>query len=163
VKLKLGILEIATSKNGLVIENATPEQRRLIVELVQMAIAGAVPSEYILANGTSFSPENTSTPTNEYPVSTELKVLDWAREKGILAKGTPQTQVKKLLEEVLELKAAIANEPHHNQVIELGDVLVVTAILAEMLGTTSAAALAAAYQKISRRTGKMVDGVFVKD
>jgi hypothetical protein len=63
----------------------------------------------------------------------------------------------------LELKRAIENEPHDAQVLELGDVLVVATILAEMLGTTTSAALALAYEKISKRTGRMIDGQFVKD
>lgn len=98
-----------------------------------------------------------------YPVLIENKVLKWADSKGIMQKATPATQVNKLLEEVNELKEAINKGDREEILLELGDVYVVCTILSEMLMTDRQEALNLAYNKISKRTGKMVNGVFVKD
>jgi NTP pyrophosphatase (non-canonical NTP hydrolase) len=47
--------------------------------------------------------------------------------------------------------------------MELGDCMVVLTILAAQLGVTTEQALEMAYNKIRHRTGKTINGQFVKD
>jgi len=109
----------------------------------------------------------------------EQKVLEWADDKGILEKATPLAQAKKTVEEVNELLEA--TEAQANGLVEfvnskgklvnteveckdaLGDILVTIIIGAELQGLQLEDCLEAAYNIISKRTGKMVDGQFVKD
>ena len=109
----------------------------------------------------------------------ETKVLEWAGDKGILEKATPLAQANKTLEEVEELLEAVnAQEKEHyfftntkgKEVVTadeikdaLGDILVTIIIGAELQGLNLEDCLESAYNVISKRTGKMVDGVFVKD
>lgn len=110
----------------------------------------------------------------------EKKVIQWASEKGILQKGTPIAQVYKTQEEVNELlfaltmrdKLKITNIVDNrglkfcsNDEIKdsLGDILVTIIIQAEMNGLKLTNCLELAYDIISKRTGKMVNGTFVKD
>jgi len=94
---------------------------------------------------------------------TQKKVIEWAEEKGIFAKGNSKSQSIKLLEEVSELLTEIEKGNLSNAKMELGDVLVVCTLLAKMMGTDTEDCLRQAYNKISKRTGKMVNGTFVKD
>jgi NTP pyrophosphatase (non-canonical NTP hydrolase) len=93
----------------------------------------------------------------------EALVITWAHQKGILDNGTPRAQADKTVEEVQELIAAI--DVNNKAEIEdaLGDILVTIIIQAEMQGLELVKCLESAYNVISKRTGKMVDGQFVKD
>jgi len=107
------------------------------------------------------------------------KVIKWAKDKGIFVKATPYTQHSKTLEEVQELSDALtAQEAGESEFIDndgnlkntefeikdaIGDILVTLIIQCEMQGITIEESLLSAYNVISKRTGKMVDGVFVKD
>lgn len=109
----------------------------------------------------------------------EVKVLEWAEEKGILSKATPLAQARKTEEEVNELiEACVAQQNGQdfftnrkgvqvNTKVELedalGDILVTIIIGAELQGLSLTDCLQSAYDIISKRTGKMVDGQFVKD
>lgn len=109
----------------------------------------------------------------------ELKVLEWAKEKGILEKATPIAQCDKTFEEVEELNEAL--EAQRMNLVEftnskgkqvntefeikdaLGDILVTIIIQAKMQGLNLEDCLQSAYDVISKRTGKMINGQFVKD
>jgi NTP pyrophosphatase (non-canonical NTP hydrolase) len=93
----------------------------------------------------------------------EALVITWAHQKGILDNGTPRAQADKTVEEVQELINAI--DVNNKAEIEdaLGDILVTIIIQAEMQGLELVKCLESAYNVISKRTGKMVDGQFVKD
>lgn len=93
----------------------------------------------------------------------EVRVIEWAAEKGILAKGNPMAQWEKTHEEVLELIAAIVNNDKDEIVDALGDILVTIIIQAELQGLRLEECLESAYNVISKRTGKMVNGQFIKD
>lgn len=102
---------------------------------------------------------------------TELVELvdQWAREKGIYEKGTPEGQLKKMQEEVMELALELgASEfispftSEKNMKLELGDVFVTAIAMAGVLGFTPEECLGLAYDKISSRKGEMKDGQFVK-
>jgi len=101
----------------------------------------------------------------------ELKVIDWGHIKGILGdtvgghnlKERKLKQMGKFEEEAVEMCDAIASGDIDKVRDELGDVLVTLAIQANLWGLDLAECLDEAYDKISVRTGRMVDGVFVKD
>ena len=109
------------------------------------------------------------------------KVLQWGRDKNIIgpnAKGTKRAQANKMLEECNETRDAVllgiyqendwlAMWPDGKTLAEIedgiGDVLVTAILLAEMHGMTAEQCLQAAYNVISKRTGVMSKGTFVKD
>ena len=93
----------------------------------------------------------------------EALVLAWATQKGILENGTPRAQAMKTWEETDELITAIENNNREEVIDALGDILVTIIIQAEMQGLKLVDCLESAYNIISQRTGKMVDGQFVKD
>jgi len=90
-------------------------------------------------------------------------ILLWASEKGIIGHSTPEAQLSKLREEVEELSEEVYAEDVDAQRLEAGDVGVVWVILCHILGMGALECLTAAYEKIEKRSGKIVDGVFVKD
>ena len=93
----------------------------------------------------------------------EALVIAWAEQKGILNNGTPIAQCQKTLEEVEELHDAIMKNNKAEIEDALGDILVTIIIQAEMQGLKLTECLESAYNVIAKRTGKMVDGQFVKD
>ena len=76
------------------------------------------------------------------------KIRDWARTRGIYDKGDPKTQYIKLQEEAGELAKALLNEVLTN--------------LAELADYRIEDCIDAAYNEISNRKGKMINGTFVK-
>jgi NTP pyrophosphatase (non-canonical NTP hydrolase) len=93
----------------------------------------------------------------------ETAVIDWAKEKGILDKGTPMAQALKTLEETTELCNAVNANDYAEIEDALGDVMVTILIQAEMQGMSLEDCLESAYNTISKRKGKMIDGQFVKE
>ncbi len=109
----------------------------------------------------------------------EPLVIQWAQEKGILEKATPLKQVEKTYEEVKELIEALevqedGLENYYNfkgklvntdeEVKDaLGDILVTIIIQAEMQGLKLEDCLESAYNVISKRSGSMINGQFVKN
>ena len=90
-------------------------------------------------------------------------IRDWAEERGIYEHGDPKTQYLKLMEEAGELGRAILKENEGEQIDAIGDMVVVLTNLAELLGLTIEECVESAYEVISKRTGKMKNGTFVKD
>lgn len=90
-------------------------------------------------------------------------VLYWAESKGIFEKATPQTQANKTLEEVTEMFNALSSGDKPELIDALGDILVTIIIQSEMHGLDIVDCLESAYNVISKRTGKMIKGQFVKD
>jgi NTP pyrophosphatase (non-canonical NTP hydrolase) len=93
---------------------------------------------------------------------TEL-ILEWAEQRGILTKGTPDRQFIKLIEEVGELANGISKNDRAEIADAIGDCVVVLTILAEMYNMNIDDCVKSAYVVISKRKGSMVDGVFVKE
>jgi NTP pyrophosphatase (non-canonical NTP hydrolase) len=93
----------------------------------------------------------------------ECAVEEWALDKGILSKATPMAQALKTLEETTELCKAINNNDREQIVDGLGDVMVTLIIQAKMQNLKLEECLESAYKIISKRTGKMMNGEFVKD
>jgi NTP pyrophosphatase (non-canonical NTP hydrolase) len=90
-------------------------------------------------------------------------VNEWAESRGIMDKATPRAQAKKTLEEAGELLEAVCDDAFDEIALELGDVMVTCIIGCALQGITPEEALQAAYDKISKRGGRMVDGQFVRD
>ena len=91
------------------------------------------------------------------------KIRDWAGERGLYTKGDKKTQFCKLMEEAGELGRAILKEDKEEFVDAIGDMVVVLTNMAHLGGTTIEECIDTAYKVISKRTGKMVNGTFVKD
>jgi len=109
----------------------------------------------------------------------EPLVIQWAKDKGILEKATPLAQAHKTFEEVQELLEAVDAQENdyykftnskgkvvntNEEILDaLGDILVTIIIQAEMQGLKLEDCLESAYNIISKRTGSMQNGQFVKD
>ena len=98
------------------------------------------------------------------------KTIEWGQNKGIISNEESQVyaQASKMEEEFEEFLSSIdgyflLGEDREQMVNELGDVYVTAIITGTCLGITPEEALGKAYEKISKRTGKVVKGVFVKD
>jgi len=90
-------------------------------------------------------------------------VVKWAEEKGILDNSTSLRQFVKTQEEVTELLDALTRGHKVDTADALGDVLVTLIILAELEELDLEQCLDDVLQIITKRTGAMVDGVFVKN
>lgn len=93
----------------------------------------------------------------------EQEVIEWARAKGLLTEKNAKNQLLKSFEEMGEVARAVLKNNHEELIDGLGDVLVTLIILAEIKGLTLEVCLAEAYNVIKNRTGKTVDGVFIKN
>jgi NTP pyrophosphatase (non-canonical NTP hydrolase) len=91
------------------------------------------------------------------------KIRTWAEEKGILDKGDLKTQLIKLYEEAGELSQSILKDNREDTIDAIGDCVVVLTNLAELAGVRIEDCISTAYDEISNRTGKMINGTFVKD
>lgn len=87
----------------------------------------------------------------------------WAEEKGIFDKSDSTKQTLKFCSEAGEVADAVAKGDIANLELEIGDVMVTLILLSRMEGLYLESCLAAAYNKISKRKGNMINGVFVKD
>ena len=96
----------------------------------------------------------------------ENNIEAWGYTKGILGPngfGTAEGQVLKTLEETNELIDAITNNNREEIIDAIGDIGVTLLMQCVIQGVTLTQCLEAAYEVISKRKGKMIDGVFVKD
>ena len=91
------------------------------------------------------------------------KIRDWAEYNGIYAKGDPKTQYIKLMEEAGEVGRAILKQDLPEIKDGIGDMVVVLTNLAELCDLSIEECVESAYEVISKRTGKMKNGTFVKD
>lgn len=107
------------------------------------------------------------------------RVVKWANDKGILEKATPLTQHEKTEEEVLELGEALYYQSKKEdtyintkgvlcttdeEILDgLGDSLVTLLIQCKLQDLNPLKALETALNVIEHRTGKMINGQFVKN
>ena len=90
-------------------------------------------------------------------------IREWADERGLYDKGDPKTQYIKLMEEAGEVGRALLKDDIDEVVDGIGDMVVVLTNLAELCGVSIEECIQEAYDVISKRKGKMVNGTFVKD
>lgn len=109
-------------------------------------------------------------------------VLDWAKDKDLLHEENAEKQFLKFMEEVFEFRdewllyvheynkidyGEADNDPEvielrHNMKLEMGDIFVTLLILCDQLNLDPVECLYKAYEKIKDRTGKTINGVFIK-
>lgn len=107
-------------------------------------------------------------------------VLEWADDKDLLHEENADKQFMKFIEEIFEFKTEfdylcrIGQSPEEvysdyeqvetqeNMDLEMGDIFVTLIILCEQLEIDPVRCLDMAYEKISKRKGKTINGTFVK-
>ena len=89
-------------------------------------------------------------------------IRSWAAERGIYDDGNDMVQYVKLQEEAGELAQAILKDDQAEVIDAIGDMIVVLTNLAELRGVRVEECIDSAYNEIATRTGKMVNGTFVK-
>jgi len=94
------------------------------------------------------------------------KVIAWGEPKGLtkersLLESWPQYE--KVKEEVGEIGKAIAHGDFVELVDGIGDSVVTLILLAKQNGLTIEDCLSHAYNEIKDRTGKTINGKFIKD
>ena len=90
-------------------------------------------------------------------------ILQWASDRNLIYGATSQAQMLKMTEEVGELAHAVARNDRDALHDAIGDCYVVLTILAAQNGMSMYQCISAAYYEIKDRTGRMENGVFVKD
>ena len=90
-------------------------------------------------------------------------IRQWAMDRGIYKEGNSHTQYVKLMEEAGELAKALLNKDEPEIIDAIGDIVVVLTNLAAIEGLTIEGCIDSAYDVINKRTGKMINGTFVKD
>lgn len=112
-------------------------------------------------------------------------ILDWSDTKDLLHSENADTQFMKFVEEAFEFKTEMdiwnlykkfkhsenierdfsieEVERWKNLKLEMGDIFVTLIILCEQLGIDPTECLSMAYEKISKRKGKTINGIFVKE
>ena len=93
----------------------------------------------------------------------QSKILDWANDKDLLHFKNRFKQLDKVLEEVEEVRAELVLDNKKDLALEIGDVGVTMIILAKQNGLDFQKCIKDAYNKIKNRTGKTINGTFVKD
>jgi NTP pyrophosphatase (non-canonical NTP hydrolase) len=104
--------------------------------------------------------------TDHTPVKTDERfdlIRDWAATRGLYQQGNPHTQYVKLQEEAGELAKALLKNDQPEIVDAIGDMVVVLTNLAHLQGYDIEHCIDEAYKVIAARTGKMINGTFVKD
>jgi NTP pyrophosphatase (non-canonical NTP hydrolase) len=108
-----------------------------------------------------FNPEHTP---DTYKTSERFDLIrDWAATRGLYQQGNPHTQYVKLQEEAGELAKALLKNDQPEVVDAIGDMVVVLTNLAHLQGYDIEYCIDEAYKVIAARTGKMINGTFVKD
>ncbi len=90
-------------------------------------------------------------------------IRNWAATRGLYDSGNSHTQYVKLQEEAGELAKALLQNDEHEIVDAIGDMVVVLTNLAHLKGYPIEYCIDEAYKVIAARTGKMINGTFVKD
>lgn len=96
--------------------------------------------------------------------------LEWADDKDLLHEENADKQFMKFIEEVFEFKTEMDDKQRfapdcldiNNLELEMGDIFVTLIILCEQLDIDPVKCLSMAYEKISKRTGKTINGQFIK-
>ena len=102
-------------------------------------------------------------PCSKKPLKMFENIRQWAKDRGLYDKGDPMVQYVKLQEEAGELAKALLKDDQPEVIDALGDMVVVLTNLAHQRGVHIETCIAEAYKVISKRTGKMINGTFVKD
>ena len=88
-------------------------------------------------------------------------IINWASDRNIIEGGSAKDQCLKLVQEVGELSDSLCKGK--SPIDDIGDCMVVLAIIAEQHNLTVSQCLEYAYNDIKDRKGQMIDGVFIKE
>ena len=91
------------------------------------------------------------------------RIRTWAETRGLYKAGDPMVQYVKLQEEAGELAKALLKDDQPEVIDAIGDMVVVLTNLAHQRGVYIEECIQTAYEVINKRTGKMINGTFVKD
>ena len=91
------------------------------------------------------------------------RIRTWAETRGLYKAGDPMVQYVKLQEEAGELAKALLKDDQPEVIDAIGDMVVVLTNLAHQRGVYIEECIQSAYEVINKRTGKMINGTFVKD
>lgn len=95
---------------------------------------------------------------------TENRVYDWANKVGIIKHGTIVGQLKKLYEEVDELRDAHISNNKAEIRDALADCMIVLCMISFMTGNDLRQCFFDAANEVTKRKGHMkADGIFYKD
>lgn len=93
----------------------------------------------------------------------EIKLIEeWAKNRGLDSSNSDK-QLIKLVEEIGELSESHNKGWRDKQIDSIGDIFVVLTIYALQNGLHIDNCIKEAYNTIKNRTGKTVNGVFVKE
>jgi NTP pyrophosphatase (non-canonical NTP hydrolase) len=105
---------------------------------------------------------NTEKANMDLPLEIERNTR-WHYDKDIIENGVEERQLDKLIEEAYEVREAMFQELSDDEVKkEIGDVVTVLNNLCERRGYTLQECLELTNEKLSKRTGKKINGTFVK-
>lgn len=110
-------------------------------------------------------------------------VEEWAKDKDLLHEENADKQFMKFMEEVFEFKFEMETHKNYSKAcdrltikgnfikekskndtqLEMGDIFVTLIVLCKQLGIDCVECLEMAYDKISKRRGRTIDGIFVKE
>ena len=109
--------------------------------------------------------KNNSMQIPDYNKSQQMfdKIRTWAFSRGLYEKGNTMVQYVKLQEEAGELAKALLKDDQPEVIDAIGDMVVVLTNLAHQRGVYIETCIQSAYEVINKRTGKMINGTFVKD
>jgi NTP pyrophosphatase (non-canonical NTP hydrolase) len=93
----------------------------------------------------------------------ELEVIEWAEQRGLIDAGNERNQLIKTYEELGEVSRALLKNDREALIDGLGDVMVTLIIFARIKGLILEDCLEEAYNVIKNRTGKTVNGIFIKN
>jgi len=91
------------------------------------------------------------------------RIRTWANDRGLYEKGNTMVQYVKLQEEAGELAKALLKDDQPEVIDAIGDMVVVLTNLAHQRNVYIEECIQSAYEVINKRTGKMINGTFVKD
>jgi NTP pyrophosphatase (non-canonical NTP hydrolase) len=94
----------------------------------------------------------------------ELAVIQWGEARGIVQNSTPAAQIKKTIEEVVELRDAIRINDRDAMKDAYGDILVTLIMGCATADIDLVDCLQIAYNEIKDRKGHLTpEGIFVKE
>lgn len=91
------------------------------------------------------------------------QIIQWAKARNINTPECAKGQLGKIMEELGETAGAFLKGNREELIDGIGDCFVTLIIFAIQNGLTPEECLEAAWNQIKDRTGKRVDGVFIKD
>lgn len=95
---------------------------------------------------------------------TEMQVIVWGTDRGIVQNSTPYAQAMKTQEELYELFEAIESKDRAAMADAYGDILVTLVMGAACADLDLVECFKGAYEEIKGRTGRLgADGIFYKD